>query len=152
MHGVFPGGSMSNYDDLTKKNFAFQPVPVRTTGYWDGAHRAHHLIDVGACRGVRSRRTACSLADLLSAADICPAFNDKKAELYASQEWQDRANSTAVFLAQVEEITGIVNVTLENFYDVWDPISCQISHKLVTNNHILENFAQIQALADWVRQ
>jgi hypothetical protein len=93
-----------------------------------------------------------SLADLLSAADICPAFNDKKAELYASQEWQDRANSTAVFLAQVEEITGIVNVTLENFYDVWDPISCQISHKLVTNNHILENFAQIQALADWVRQ
>ena len=43
MHGVFPGGSMSNYDDLTKKNFAFQPVPVRSTGYWDGAHRAHHL-------------------------------------------------------------------------------------------------------------
>ena len=93
-----------------------------------------------------------SLADLLSAADICPAFNDKKAELYASQEWQDRANSTAVFLAQVEEITGIVNVTLENFYDVWDPISCQISHKLVTNKDILANFAQIQALADWVRR
>ena len=93
-----------------------------------------------------------SLADLLSAADICPAFNDKKAELYASQEWQDRANSTAVFLAQVEEITGIVNVTLENFYDVWDPIACQIAHKLVTNKDILANFAQIQALADWVRQ
>jgi hypothetical protein len=110
------------------------------------------LIDVGACCGVRSRPTRLSLADLLSAADICPAFNDKKAELYASQEWQDRANSTAVFLAQVEEITGIVNVTLENFYDVWDPISCQISHKLVTNKDILANFAQIQALADWVRQ
>jgi hypothetical protein len=40
MHGVFNKSTKSNLNDLTNKNVGFQPVPIRTTGYWDGVHRA----------------------------------------------------------------------------------------------------------------